>query len=146
VKGFSIMAWRRHLAMGVAAAALAGCTPTNQSAPPPVAAVSASPAQPVPIPENVAPSMLGGVLAGSVGLGLENSDRVAAYKAQFAALETGQRSSWRGDRGVYGYAEAGAAQGSCRPFSQTVYIAGRPYIGHGSACRAPDGSWRMSSS
>jgi surface antigen len=142
-KGFCKMAWR-YLAIGAAAAALAGCAPTNQSAPPPVAAVSAPAAQPAPIPENVDPSMLGGVLAGSVGLGLENADRVAAYKAQVAALETGQRSSWRGDKGVYGYAEAGASQGSCRPFSQTVYIAGRPYVGHGSACRAQDGSWRMS--
>jgi surface antigen len=137
------MAWR-YLAIGAAAAALAGCAPTSQSAPPPVAAVSGPATQPAPIPENVDPSMLGGVLAGSVGLGLENADRVAAYKAQVAALETGQRSSWRGDKGVYGYAEAGASQGSCRPFSQTVYIAGRPYIGHGSACRAQDGSWRMS--
>jgi surface antigen len=137
------MAWR-YLAIGVAAVALTGCGPTNQSAPPPVAAVSAPAAQPAPIPENVDPSMLGGVLAGSVGLGLENSDRVAAYKAQVTALETGQRSSWRGDKGIYGFAEAGASQGSCRPFSQTVYIAGRPYVGHGSACRGQDGSWRMS--
>jgi surface antigen len=125
----------------IAATALAGCSPSSQS-PPPVAAVNA--AAPAPIPENVDPSMLGGVLAGSVGLGLENNDRVAAYKAQVAALESGQRSSWRGDKGVYGYAEAGASQGgSCRPFSQTVYIAGRPYAGHGSACRQADGSWRM---
>jgi surface antigen len=134
------MTWRRNILLWVAVAALAGCSPSNQN-PPPIAAVNATPA---PIPENVDPSMLGGVLAGSVGLGLENSDRVAAYKAQIAALESGQRSSWRGDKGVYGYAEAGASQGgSCRPFSQTVYIAGRPYAGHGSACRQPDGSWRM---
>jgi surface antigen len=142
------MAWLRSLAIGaVAAAVLAGCTPSGQSAPPPAAAISAAPTgQSAAIPENVDPSMLGGVLAGSVGLGLENADRVAAYKAQVAALETGQRSSWRGDKGVYGYAEAGASQGSCRPFSQTVYIAGRPYVGHGSACRGEDGSWRMSPS
>ena len=138
----------RFLLGGAACAfglALAGCSPTGQSAPP-VMAVAAAPsaeATPAATPETVDPSMLGGVLAGSVGLGLENNDRVAAYKAQVAALESGQRSPWRGDHGVYGYAEAGAAQGACRPFSQTVYIAGRPYVGHGSACRQPDGSWHI---
>jgi|SRR5579872_1887389 len=136
------MAFRRILA-ACAAAALAGCSTSGQSAPPPAAATAGAALAPAPIPETVDPSMLGGVLAGSVGLGLENSDRVAAYKAQSAALESGQRSSWRGERGVYGYVEPGAAQGSCRPFSQTVYIAGRPYSGAGSACRQPDGSWRV---
>lgn len=128
----------------LAAAALGGCS-TAQSAPPAVA-MAAGPAiaaAPSATPETVDPSMLGGVLAGSVGMGLENSDRIAAYKAQAAALATGQRSSWRGERGVYGYVEAGPAQGSCRSFAQTVYIAGRPYTGSGSACRQSDGSWRV---
>ena len=132
--------WRSILTI-FAAAALAGCNTMSQSAAPPAAAMAVAPAPAAP--ENVDPSMLGGVLAGSVGLGLENSDRVAAYRAQVAALESGQRSSWRGERGVFGYVEAGASQGSCRPFSQTVYVAGRPYTGRGSACRQPDGSWRV---
>lgn len=135
------MVWRKMIAACAVTTALAGCM--AQSAPPPTAAVATAPAGPAPTPENVDPSMLGGVLAGSVGLGLENSDRVAAYKAQETALDTGQRSSWRGERGVYGYIEAGASQGSCRKFSQTVYVAGRPYTGAGSACRQPDGSWRV---
>ncbi len=137
------MDWRRLLAGCAAAATLAGCSATGQSAPPPVAASAAAPDGPPPAPEIVTPDMLGGVLAGSVGMGLENSDRVAAYKAQAAALNSGQRSSWRGEKGVYGYIEPGAPQGSCRPFSQTVYIAGRPYSGNGSACRQSDGSWRI---
>ena len=135
---------RRKLWIGSVALILAGCS-GGQSVPPPIAGVanaSAPPAQ-AATPETVDPSMLGGVLAGSVGLGLENADRIAAYKAQVAALETGQRSSWRGEHGVYGFVEAGASQGSCRPFSQTVYIAGRPYTGQGNACRQSDGSWRM---
>jgi surface antigen len=141
------MAWWSNLVGCAAVAALAGCSATGASAPPATAAAAAaalSPDAAPAAPETVDPSMLGGVLAGSVGLGLENSDRVAAYKAQIAALDSGQRSPWRGERGVYGYVEAGAAAGSCRPFSQTVYIAGRPYVGHGSGCRQSDGSWRMS--
>ncbi|HLW90119.1 MAG TPA: hypothetical protein VKS78_02305 [Roseiarcus sp.] len=125
--------------------ALAGCSSSGGA--PPTAAVAAAPVsaptEPAATPSTVDPSMLGGVLAGSVGLGLENADRVAAFQAQTAALETGQRQSWRGGGGVYGYMEAGAPQGSCRPFSQTVYIAGRPYQGQGTGCKQSDGSWRM---
>ena len=124
--------------------ALAGCMSTGPSGgsapanPPPAAAAEATPA-----PAQVDPSMLGGVLAGSVGLGLEDSDRRAAYGAQTAALDSGQRKSWKGARGAFGYVEVGPAQGACRPFSQTVYVAGRPYNGHGTGCKQADGSWRM---
>jgi surface antigen len=127
-----------------AGAMLGGCNTTGASAPAPSATASAPPAGGAVVPENVDPSMLGGVLAGSVGLGLENSDRIAAYKAQVAALETGERKSWRGDKGVYGYVEAAPSQGSCRSFTQTVYVAGRPYVGRGSACRQADGVWMAS--
>jgi hypothetical protein len=67
------MAWWRNLVGCAAAAALAGCSATGASAPPASAAAAAAalsqdtaPAA----PETVDPSMLGGVLAGSVGLGL----------------------------------------------------------------------------
>jgi surface antigen len=125
-------------------AMLGGCNTTGNSSPPPVAAASAPPAAGAVVPENVDPAMLGGVLAGSVGLGLENSDRIAAYKAQVAALESGERKSWRGEKGVYGFVEAAPSQGSCRSFTQTVYVAGRPYVGRGSACRQADGIWMAS--
>jgi surface antigen len=126
--------------LGLAGLALAACS-SGASAPQP-AAVAAAPEAPAQ-PTVVDPSMLGGVLSSSVGLGLENSDRVAAFQAQTAALETGERKSWKGQGGVYGYVEAGPAQGSCRPYTQTVYVAGRPYQGQGTACRQPDGAWRM---
>jgi surface antigen len=137
------MTKRSFAFLGLAGLALASCG--SGANPPPSAAVAAaeSPPAEAATPAVVDPAMLGGVLAGSVGLGLENSDRVAAFQAQTAALDTGQRKSWRGQGGVYGYVEAGAAQGACRPFTQTVYVAGRPYQGQGTACRQPDGAWRM---
>jgi surface antigen len=129
--------------LGLAGMMLAGCSSGANAPPPAPAAVAAEAPNAEATPSIVDPGMLGGVLAGSVGLGLENSDRVAAYQAQTAALDTSQRKSWRGQRGVYGYVEAGPQQGSCRPFTQTVYVAGRPYEGQGTACRQPDGGWRM---
>jgi surface antigen len=127
-----------------AAGTLGACNTTGGSSPAPSAAATAPAAAGAVVPENVDPSMLGGVLAGSVGLGLENSDRIAAYKAQVAALESGERKSWRGEKGVFGYVEAAPSQGSCRSFTQTVFVAGRPYVGRGSACRQADGTWMAS--
>ena len=70
----------------------------------------------------------------------------AAWEAQVAALDSGQRRSWRGSHGVFGFVEPGAAAGDgCRAYSQTIYIAGRPNRGHGVGCKQPDGSWKMTS-
>lgn len=110
-------------------------------------------APPAPAPAAVAelPSgaALGGVLGGPVGAALDQADRQAAYDAQLGALEAGERRSWRGDRGAFGYVEPGpgaeTAQGYCRPYAQTIYIGGRPQRGNGLACRQPDGAWRMAS-
>jgi len=122
---------------------LTGCQSTGSGgSPPPVAAAPAEPAAPA-IPTGAA---LGGVLGGAVGASLNDSDRQTAWEAQVAALDSGQRRSWRGSHGVFGYVEAGAATGDgCRAYSQTIYVAGRPNHGHGVACKQPDGSWKMTS-
>jgi surface antigen len=122
---------------------LAGCSSVGSgAAPPAVAAAPAEPAAPT-IPTGAA---LGGVLGGPLGASLGDSDRQAAWEAQLAALDSGQRRSWRGTHGVFGYVEPGAAAGEgCRAYSQTIYIAGRPNRGHGVGCRQPDGSWKMTS-
>ncbi len=122
---------------------LAGCQSVGSGAAPPrVAAAPAEPAAPA-IPTGAA---LGGVLGGSVGASLDDGDRQMAWEAQVAALDSGQRRSWRGSHGVFGYVETGAATGDgCRAYSQTIYIAGRPNRGHGLGCKQPDGSWKMTS-
>ena len=122
---------------------LGGCSSVGSgAAPPPVAAAPAEPAAPA-IPTGAA---LGGVLGGPVGATLDDGDRQMAWEAQVAALDSGQRRSWRGSHGVFGYVEPGAAAGEgCRAYSQTIYIAGRPSRGHGLGCKQPDGSWKMTS-
>jgi surface antigen len=121
---------------------LAGCQSVGSGAAPSAAAAPAEPAAPA-IPTGAA---LGGVLGGPVGASLSDGDRQTAWEAQVAALDSGQRRSWRGSHGVFGYVETGAATGDgCRAYSQTIYIAGRPNRGHGLGCKQPDGSWKMTS-
>ena len=89
---------------------------------------------------------LAGVLGGPVGASLTDDDRAAAWNAQVAALDTGQRRSWRGAHGVFGFVEPGAATGDgCRAYAQTIYIAGRANRGRGTGCKQADGSWKMTS-
>jgi surface antigen len=110
-------------------------------APPPAGAPPELPAPPIPTG-----AALGGVLGGPVGASLTDDDRAAAWNAQVAALDSGQKRSWRGAHGVFGSVEPGAATGDgCRPYSQTIYVAGRPTHGRGLGCRQPDGSWKMTS-
>ncbi|MFY9969112.1 MAG: hypothetical protein WAK41_06830, partial [Roseiarcus sp.] len=87
---------------------------------------------------------LGGVLGGAVGASLSEADREAAWTAQLTALDSGQRRSWRGGHGVFGFVEPGAETGAgCRAYSQTIYVAGRPNRGQGVGCKQADGSWKM---
>src|SRR6202161_2078780 len=87
---------------------------------------------------------LGGVLGGSVGSSLTDDDRQAAWQAQVGELDSGQKRSWRGAKGVFGFVDPGAATGDgCRSYSQTIYVAGRPNRGRGVGCKQADGSWKM---
>jgi surface antigen len=130
------------------AAGLSGCSGGSQvtqplaGTPQSAAVAPTQPAAPV-IPTGAA---LGGILGGPVGAGLGDEDRTAAWNAQTAALDSGQRRSWRGSHGVFGFVEPGAETGEgCRAYSQTIYIAGRPNRGRGVGCKQPDGSWKMTS-
>jgi surface antigen len=153
---------RRGLAaiLALLASCLAGCSGYGMSGgpPPPAAATPASPSPVAPVPPVAATPLppaaapvpsgaaLGGVLGGPIGASLSEADRQTAWQAQLAALDSGQRRSWRGSHGVFGFVEPGAETGGgCRAYSQTIYISGRPNRGHGVACKEADGSWRMTS-
>jgi surface antigen len=123
--------------------ALAGCSSVNSGAGPAAVAAAPTPQTAPAIPTGAA---LGGVLGGPLGASLSDSDREAAWEAQIAALDSGQRRSWRGSHGVFGFVEPGAEGGDgCRAYSQTIYVAGRPSRGRGVGCKQPDGNWKMTS-
>jgi surface antigen len=97
----------------------------------------------------VAGAALGGLIGNRIGATLDDDDRQRAYTAQLQALETGQSGApvtWRNpDSGRYGTVVPGPAyqQGpaTCRQYSHTIYIDGRPQAARGTACRNPDGTW-----
>jgi surface antigen len=95
----------------------------------------------------MAGTMIGGFLGNQVGKSLDNEAQARAAEAQAAAVASGRRSEWRGESGSYGYVEPGPAytdaNGTCRTYTHTIYIDGRPRNGTGTACRNPDGTWQI---
>ena len=124
------------LLIAATAMSLAACN----SGSPPAAPQAAAP----PPPPDLATQ---GVSAGATGARLSEADRRAAGEAQIAAVESGQRKSWRGKQGAYGFVEPGPegarAEGTCRDYSHTIYVDGRPNTGKGAACKGQSGGWRI---
>jgi surface antigen len=97
----------------------------------------------------VAGGAVGGILGGAIGASLDEQDRQRAYAAQMQAIQYGDPGApvgWRSpESGRYGTVVPGPAYQSngmsCREYSHTIYIDGRPQTARGSACRNPDGSW-----
>jgi surface antigen len=144
------------LLIAIGSIGLAGCQSVGPNGAPPVtgsttpAGAAASSIAPAPagIPAPTIPTgaALGGVLGGSVSSSLTDNDRQAAWQAQVGALDSGQKRSWRGAKGVFGFVEPGATTGDgCRAYAQTIYVAGRPNHGRGVGCKQADGSWKMTS-
>jgi surface antigen len=113
------------------APALGGC---NTSAPEAAKVAPAAPEPPAP-----------GVIGSAIGRDLDAADRETAIAAQQEAVSTGQRKSWRGTHGAYGFIEPAAEDGlgGCRDYTHKVYINGRPQQAKGQACKRPDGSYRV---
>jgi surface antigen len=93
---------------------------------------------------------VGSLIGNRIGAALDDEDKRRAYAAQMQALETGPSGApvaWRNpDSGRYGNIVPGPAYQTngqtCRQYSHTVYIDGKPQTQRGTACRAADGSWR----
>jgi len=95
-------------------------------------------------------ALLGGMLGSNIGRSLDNADRAAAEQNAYRALETGQPGQslpWRGQNAYGTYTPSNYYQNSagqyCREYQQTITVGGRTERGHGTACREPDGSWRI---
>ena len=154
VKGAALAA-----AVVAGVSALAGCSSTGTGGPSlaslstsGAAPVSAVEAAPLPVPVNY-----GGFLGGAAGSKLPEADRKAALAAEDGAVASGERRSWKGERGVYGFVVPGptstattadpadGAPAECRSFTATIFFGGRPQTGKGTGCRDLDGNWHVTS-
>ena len=146
---FRFLARASFAALALAPLGLAACSSTGAPDAPAAGAVAgaavAAPAVPAPPAKPVEP-VPDGVLAGPLGGKLNEADRKGAFAAQLAALSTGQKKTWRGAGGTYGFIEPGAEspslKGSCRAYSHTIFFNGRPQSASGQSCREADGTWR----
>lgn len=100
----------------------------------------------------VAGTILGAIVGSEVGKSLDRADQAHANRTTHQSLEnepTGKPSRWvNPDSGHSGtvtptrtFKSAGGQD--CREFEQTVTIDGRTEVAYGTACRQPDGSWKI---
>lgn len=97
----------------------------------------------------IAGAAIGGLIGNRIGAAMDDDDKRLAYEAQMRALDDGQSGApvtWRNpDSGRYGTIVPGPAyqQGgaTCRQYTHTIYIDGKPQTARGTACRNPDGTW-----
>ncbi len=97
-------------------------------------------------------TLLGALIGSEVGKSLDRADRAAMAETTQASLETqpsGSTSTWRNpDSGNYGTVTPQPAYQTdsgqyCREYQQTVTVGGQTENAYGTACRQPDGSWKV---
>ena len=107
------------------------------------------------VPTMILGAVVGGYLGNRIGKSLDEADRIKHREAQYQAFENGRSydtQGWRNpDNDTSGYvtpqpAYQNSAGQPCREFTQTINVGGRQEEGYGTACRQPDGSWKIVSS
>jgi surface antigen len=104
-------------------------------------------------PAAIAASVIGGILVGGlVGNLLDQRDKKMAAEAEQKALETaptGQSVAWQNpDNGHKGTVtpiktyQTSSGQ-YCREYQTNVTVEGKSEKAYGTACRQPDGSWKI---
>lgn len=97
-------------------------------------------------------ALAGAFVGNQVGKSLDRADKVAMERSTQNALETapsGQAVAWRNpDSGNSGTITPQPAVQTntgefCREYQQTIVVAGRSEDAYGTACRQPDGSWKI---
>jgi surface antigen len=95
--------------------------------------------------------LLGALIGSEIGRSMDDVDRAKADKAldQATQAPVGETITWNnpdsGNSGTVTPVREGPTQSGeyCREFEQTVTIGGRTEQAHGTACRQPDGSWKI---
>mgnify|MGYP005691482273 CR=1 FL=1 len=97
-------------------------------------------------------ALAGSALGGHIGRDMDAQDRASQAHATATALETyrsGETLPWRNDQsGNYGEVTPNRTyqrnDGTyCREFTQIVTVAGKRETAYGTACRQPDGTWKI---
>ncbi len=101
----------------------------------------------------VAIGALAGAFIGSeIGKSLDKADRLYAQQAQQKAhvAPVGETIAWNnpdsGNRGTFKPTRDGTDRATgeyCREYQTTVTVGGKTETAYGTACRQPDGSWRI---
>lgn len=97
-------------------------------------------------------TLLGAYLGSEAGQSLDRADRQAAQRVAHETFEyapTGSTKTWSNpDSGNAGsvtptktYKQADGSY--CREYQQTVTVGGKTQDAYGTACRQPDGSWKV---
>ncbi len=92
-------------------------------------------------------TMVGAAIGGSIGRSMDETDRLRANMA-LENVRTGVATSWRNPDTNTQYALTPtrtfeSSYGPCRDFTVQAMVDGRRDEVTGTACRQPDGSWRM---
>lgn len=96
-------------------------------------------------------TLLGAYVGSEVGKSLDRADQQYAMQAENRAhaAPVGQTISWNnpdsGNSGTYTPVRDGRDQSGnyCREYQTTVNIGGQSEQAYGTACRQPDGSWKV---
>lgn len=97
-------------------------------------------------------TLLGAFVGSQVGKSLDRADQNYMEQTNQRALETnpsGQTSTWKNpDSGNAGTVTptktVQQANGTyCREYTQTITVGGKTESAYGTACRQPDGSWKV---
>ncbi|OGZ05783.1 MAG: hypothetical protein A3C93_00720 [Candidatus Lloydbacteria bacterium RIFCSPHIGHO2_02_FULL_54_17] len=96
----------------------------------------------------IAGALIGGYVGHEVGQHMDREDRARHERAVAETVANGGRHTWHNPRTRrHGGATAGryyeTPRGYCREYREYVVIDGREVPAHGTACRQPDGSWRI---
>lgn len=96
--------------------------------------------------------LIGALIGSEVGKSLDKADRDYAARAQnqAAAAPIGQTIVWSNPETGHSGHVTPTREGRdtstgayCREFQQTITVGGQSRQGYGTACRQPDGSWKV---
>lgn len=96
--------------------------------------------------------LLGAIMGNSAGASLDKADQLAMQQTSQKSLEVspdGRATAWRnpnnGNSGTVVPTQTYERQNGqyCREFTQTINVGGKTQSAYGTACRQPDGTWKI---